>query len=61
MRVDRLEDNPSLKAVLDSAMEQASRSARLKAAIETEFDEDGFPARCTWSFAEAMDEGLWPE
>ncbi|HEY3621839.1 MAG TPA: DUF29 domain-containing protein [Roseiarcus sp.] len=58
---DHLEDNPSLKAVLDTAMEQAYRSARLKAAIETEFDEDDFPARCPWSFAEAMDEGFWPE
>jgi len=59
--VDHLEDNPSLKAVLDSAMEQAYRSARLKAAIETDYDEDEFPARCPWSFAEMMDEGFWPE
>ncbi len=42
---DHLEDNPSLKAVLDSAMEQAYRHARLKAAIETEFDENDFPER----------------
>jgi hypothetical protein len=59
--IDHLEDNPSLKALLDSAMEQAYRTARRKAAIETEFDEDAFPARCPWSFAEAMDEGFWPE
>jgi hypothetical protein len=58
---DHLEDNPSLKAMLDSAMEQAYRTARRKAAIETEFDEDDFPPRCPWSFAEAMDEGFWPE
>jgi hypothetical protein len=42
-------------------MEQAYRSARLKAAIETEFDEDEFPARCPWSFAQVMDERFWPE
>jgi hypothetical protein len=42
-------------------MGQAYRSARLKAAIETELDEDAFPARCPWSFTEAMDEGFWPE
>jgi Domain of unknown function DUF29 len=59
--IDHLEDNPSLKAVLDSAMEQAYRSARLKAAIETEFDEDEFPARCPWSFTQVMDERFWPE
>ncbi|HEY6518035.1 MAG TPA: DUF29 domain-containing protein [Roseiarcus sp.] len=58
--IDHLEDNPSLKSVLDSAMEQAYRSARLKAAIETEFDEDAFPERCPWSFARAMDEAFWP-
>src|ERR1700678_348972 len=59
--VAHLEDNPSLKAVLDTAMEQAYRSARLKAAIETEFDEDEFPAQCPWGFAQAMDDGFWPE
>jgi hypothetical protein len=58
---DHLEDNPSLNAMLDSAMEQAYRTARRKAAIETEFDEDDFPARCPWSFAQAVDEGFWPE
>ena len=58
---DHLEDNPSLNAMLDSAMEQAYRTARRKAAIETEFDEDEFPARCPWSFAQAVDEGFWPE
>jgi hypothetical protein len=58
---DHLEDNPSLKMMLDSAMEQAYRTARRKAAIETEFDEDDFPARCPWSFAQATDEGFWPQ
>jgi hypothetical protein len=58
---DHLEDNPSLKAVLDSAMDQAYRSARRKAAIETEFDEDAFPERRPWTFAEATDPGFLPE
>ncbi len=58
---DHLDDNPSLNAVLDNAMEHAYRTARRKAAIKTEFDEDVFPARCPWSFAEAMNEGFWPE
>ena len=58
---DHLEDNPSLNAMLENAMEHAYRTARRKAAIETEFDEDAFPARCPWSFAEAMDEGFWPD
>ena len=58
---DHLEDNPSLKAMLDSAMEQAYRTARRKAAIETEFDEDDFAAHCPWSFAQAVDGRFWPE
>jgi Domain of unknown function DUF29 len=58
---DHLEDNPSLKTVLDDVMASAYRYARRKAAIETELDEEAFPARCRWSFAEAMDEGFWPE
>jgi Domain of unknown function DUF29 len=47
--------------MLENVMEHAYRTARRKAAIETEFDEDAFPARCPWSFAEAMDEGFWPD
>ena len=58
---DHLEDNPSLKAKLDIAMEQAYRTARRKAAIETEFDEDDFPERSPWTFQEAMDPSFWPD
>jgi Domain of unknown function DUF29 len=58
---DHLEDNPSLKAVLDRAMEQAYGYARLKAAIETEFDENHFPERPPWTFQEAMDPSFWPD
>ena len=58
---DHLEDNPSLKTMLDRAMEQAYRTARRKAAIETEFDEDDFPERSPWTFPEATDPGFWPD
>ncbi len=58
---DHLDDNPSLKAMLDIAMEQAYRTARRKAAIETEFDEEDFPERSPWTFQEAMDPSLWPD
>ena len=58
---DLLADNPSLKAALDEVMASAYRYARRKAAIETDLAEDDFLARCPWSFAEAMDEGFWPE
>jgi Domain of unknown function DUF29 len=58
---DLLADNPSLKALLDDVMASAYRYARRRAAIETNRDEEAFPAQCPWSFAQAMDEGFWPE
>ena len=58
---DLLEDSPSLKTNLDSAMASAYRDARRKAAIETDVGEEAFPPQCPWSFAEAMDAGFWPE
>src|SRR5271166_2463730 len=58
---DLLDDNPSLKTVIDDVTASAYRYARRKAAIEMGLDEDAFPAQCPWSFAEAMDAGFWPE
>ncbi len=58
---DLLGDNPSLKTVIDEVTASAYRYARRKAAIETEMGEDAFPAQCPWSFAQAVDEGFWPE
>ena len=58
---DLLADNPSLKAVLDDVTASAYRYARRKAAVETDLAEDAFPSHCPWSFAEATDEGFWPE
>jgi hypothetical protein len=58
---DLLDDNPSLKTVLDEVMASAYRYARRKAAIETERGEETFPATSPWSFAQATDAGFWPE
>src|ERR1700722_15313089 len=58
--VDLLDDNPSLKAIVDDVMTSAYRYARRKAAIETDMSEDAFPPQCPWSFVCAMDEGFWP-
>ena len=57
---DLLEDNPSLKAIVDDVMASAYRYARRKAAIEMDMAEDTFPVQCPWNFARAMDEGFWP-
>ena len=58
---DLLDDNPSLKSLLDEVMASAYRYARRKAAIETNFGEERFPAQCPWSFAQATDAAFWPE
>ncbi len=42
---DLIDDNPSLKSVLDDVMASAYRYARRKAAIETEMGEETFPER----------------
>jgi hypothetical protein len=57
---DLLNDNPSLKPIIDDVMASAYRYARRRAAIETDMAEDAFPPRCPWSFVRAMDEGFWP-
>ncbi len=58
---DLLDDNPSLRSVINEVTASAYRYARRKAAIEMDMGEDEFPARCPWSFAVAMDAGFWPE
>jgi hypothetical protein len=58
---DLINDNPSLKSVLDEVTASAYRYARRKAAIETDLGEERFPDLCPWPFATAMDEGFWPE
>jgi len=58
---DLLEDSPSLRANLDSAMASAYRDAHRKAAIETELAEETFPAQSPWTFLEAANESFWPD
>lgn len=56
-----LHDNPSLKAKLPEAMQQAYGNALIMAADETGLPEATFPAECPWSFEQIMDAGFWPE
>jgi hypothetical protein len=48
--------NPSLKAKVPEAIEEAYETARLDAAIETDLPSETFPATCPWTFDEAMRE-----
>jgi hypothetical protein len=58
---DLLDDNPSLKSLLDEVVRLAYRYARRKAAIETGLDEERVPSQCPWSFAQATEAAFWPE
>jgi hypothetical protein len=54
-------DNPSLKAVLPQAIEQAYGNAAIEAAAETGLPETRFPDRCPWSYDQMMNAGFWPD
>ena len=55
-----LAENPSLKARLRQAMLEAYSDATLEAERETELPETTFPAKCPYSFENAMQSGFWP-
>jgi len=56
-----LEDNPSLKHVLNETMAKAWQAALLKAEHETGMNKSTFPARCPWTFEQAIDDDFWPK
>ena len=56
-----LTDNPSLKAKLPEAMEQAYGNATIATAGETSMPESTFPTECPWPFEQIMDPEFWPE
>ncbi len=55
-----MKDNPSLKAMLDEAIVESYRIARIEAENETGLAEATFPAHCPWSFEQAIAEDFWP-
>ncbi len=55
-----MRDNPSLTASLDEVMRDAYGDAVLRAETETDLPRDVFPWSCPWSFAQAIDEAVWP-
>ena len=59
--VRHLQQNPSLKAELESALADAYGDAVIEAERETGLPEPTFPPTCPWSFGEITDDGFWPE
>jgi hypothetical protein len=58
---DHLDDNPSLKPLLPTALSAAYRDAVLEAVAETALPQSTFPATCPWSIEQVMDADFWPE
>jgi Domain of unknown function DUF29 len=59
--VDHLDDNPSLKPLLPTALASAYRDARLEASAETGLAVATFPDGCPWSAEQTLDAEFWPE
>ena len=58
---DHLQDNPSLKAQIDSAMHTAYRRAKGEAERETGLPPETFPATCPFSFDQVASAAFWPD
>jgi hypothetical protein len=58
---DHLDDNPSLKSLLDASVAAGYRRARRQAAAETDLPEIAFPSSCPWSYSQTIDPDFWPE
>jgi len=58
--LSHLDDNPSLKSLMDQTITSAYALAILNAAKETGIDVQGFPAACPWSFKQMTDDKFWP-
>jgi hypothetical protein len=57
---DLINDNPSLRPFLATALAPAWRRAVLDAQRETGLEASTFPTVCPWSVEQALDGGFWP-
>ena len=58
---DVLDDNPSLKPLLDAILLQAYTKAKVAASKETAIDKSVFPEQCPWSFLQLLDVDYYPD
>jgi len=58
---DIINDSPSLKPLLASAIDGAWIRAKRDAEIETGIDSAGFPQTCPWQAGQIMNDDFWPE
>lgn len=57
---DLLDDNPSLRSMLDGQLGKAYRLGRLLAIKETDLDEDIFPSACPFTLADVLAKDRYP-
>ena len=58
---DLLEDNPSLKTVIEESMEKAYKLSLSLVRKETPLDLKILPAECPYTFEQMMNDGFYPE
>lgn len=58
---DVLDDNPSLKPLLDAILLQAYIKAKVAASKETAIDKAVFPDLCPWCYAQLLDLEYYPD
>jgi len=58
---EHIDDNPSLKYLLDETVAKAWRRALIMAESETGRLASTFPTLCPWSYEQAIDPNFWPE
>ncbi len=58
---DVLDDNPSLKPLLDAILLQAYTKAKVAASKETAIDKSVFPELCPWSYSQLLDVDYYPD
>jgi len=57
---ETLDENPSLKAQLDTILKKAYAKSLIKASQETGLDKQTFPSSCPWTFAQILDNNFYP-
>ena len=58
--IKHLKSNPSLRAVAGEYLLDAYDTAILKAAEETNLDDDVFPTSCEWTIDQVLDDNFYP-
>jgi hypothetical protein len=53
-------ENPSLKSLVDTYFDLSYEKAVLKAADETNMDEENFPDKCEWTLNQILDNDFYP-